>query len=214
MHYYKLELDSRGMTHHACRRILPIPAEHIVSTDVIKCSSVFDGSGFSIMRINTDSDVELPPGKCEAEDGNCQIDKISANNYLAMIVNRSCPVCSIVAKCKCFLMSAVYQTDNRVEWTVLGQDSASVRELVSRLREAGYTVNILAGGKFNEEMTLTAKEEKYLRIAFDQGYYDVPRRTDLDTLCERIGCSKSTLNVSLRNAERKIIRNYEVSRSN
>ncbi len=213
MHYYKLELDRSEMKdQHNCKAFLPIPSEHITSTDVIKCSSIGNGSGISIMRVTTDCEVEISDKKVVMENGDCQIDKVSTNNYLATITNGRCKLCSIVSECKCFLMSAVNRGD-KIEWTVLGQDSSCVRQLVSTLRDKGYTVNLLAGGKYNEDMTLTSKEEKYLRIAFDQGYYDVPRRTDLDSLCERIGCSKSTLNVSLRNAERKIIRNYEVSNS-
>lgn len=213
MHYYKIELDRSELSgQHTCRGLLPIDAKHIVATDVIRCSSQGDGGcGFSIMRVNTDSDVDLKEATYTLDGGEVQIDRISSNNYLASITNRKCFLCAMIGKCKCFLMSAVNRGD-KVEWTVIGQDSKSVRELVSLLRSKGYTVNLLAGGKFNESMSLTAKEEKYLRIAFDQGYYDVPRRTDLDTLCERIGCSKSTLNVSLRNAERKIIGNYELGR--
>ena len=212
-HYYKLELDRTEMTdQHNCKSFLPIDEGRVVSTDVIKCSSMGDGCGISIMRVITDSDIEIPESTISMNGGECQIDKVSSNNYLATITNHSCRLCGMVSKCKCFLMSAINKGD-KVEWTVLGQDSSCVRELVSELREKGYTVNLLAGGKYNEDMTLTSKEEKYLRIAFDQGYYDVPRRTDLDTLCERIGCSKSTLNVSLRNAERKIIRNYEISKT-
>ncbi len=215
MHYYKIELNRSELSgQHTCRGLLPIEPEHIVATDIIKCSSQGeDGCGFSIMRINTDTDVQIQDPTYQVVGGEVQIDKISTNNYLASITNRKCYLCALINKCKCFLMSAVNR-DDKVEWTIVGQDSSSVRELVATLREKGYTVNLLAGGKFNEEMSLTAKEEKYLRIAFDQGYYDVPRRTDLDTLCERIGCSKSTLNVSLRNAERKIICNYELGRSN
>ena len=213
MHYYKIELDKTEMDdQHSCRDLLPIDRDKISSTDVIKCSSSEDGCGFCIMRINTNADVDIKETVYGVNGGEVQIDKVSSNNYLATITNHSCKLCGMVSKCKCFLMSAVNKGD-KVEWTVLGQDSSCVRELVSELREKGYTVNLLAGGKYNEDMTLTSKEEKYLRIAFDQGYYDVPRRTDLDTLCERIGCSKSTLNVSLRNAERKIIRNYEISKT-
>ena len=213
MHYYKIELDRTEMAdQHSCRDLLPLEADKISSTDVIKCSSSEDGCGFCIMRVNTNSDVDVKETVYRVEGGEVQIDKVSSNNYLASITNTRCHLCAMINKCKCFLMSAISKGD-KVEWTIVGQDSSSVRELVSTLRDRGYTVNLLAGGKFNEEMTLTAKEEKYLRIAFDQGYYDVPRRTDLDTLCERIGCSKSTLNVSLRNAERKIIGNYEVGRN-
>ncbi|MCQ2079973.1 MAG: helix-turn-helix domain-containing protein, partial [archaeon] len=206
IHYYKLELDRNEMLDmHTCRSMVPIDPSKIISTDIIKCSSMNEeGRGFSIMRINTNGDVDLRDSKYEMDGGDCQIDKISSGNYLASITNNKCFLCRIISQSKCFLMSAVRQGE-KIEWTVLGQDSSCVRDLVSTLREKGYTVNLLAGGKFNEEMTLTPKEEKYLRIAFDQGYYDVPRRTDLDALCERIGCSKSTLNVSLRNAERKII---------
>ena len=56
--------------------------------------------------------------------------------------------------------------------------------------------------------TLTPKQEAYFETAMDLGYYDIPKRITLDELCAILGCSKSTLNVSLRTAESNIFHFY------
>jgi predicted DNA binding protein len=45
-------------------------------------------------------------------------------------------------------------------------------------------------------------------MAFELGYFDIPSRITLDELASRVGCSKSTLNIILRRAERKIISDH------
>ena len=112
--------------------------------------------------------------------GDCTIERISSTHYTAMVTNRSCYICSLISKSKCFLMSSVPVDGNIVEWTIAGPDSVTVHKLIASLKEYGYRVKFQAGGKFGDDMTLTPKEEKYLKAAFDRGYYNVPRRMDLE----------------------------------
>ena len=144
-----------------------------------------------MIRIFTDGKTEIPEGVTSTDLGDCTIERISSTHYTAMVTNRSCYICSLISKSKCFLMSSVPVDGNIVEWTIAGPASVTVHKLIASLKEYGYRV------KF-----------QHLKAAFDRGYYNVPRRMDLDALCEILGCSKSTLNVALRTAERKLICKY------
>jgi len=195
---------------HQCRTILPIPEEDSdgVSIEVVKCSSMESGIGFSVIRIITDGKTKIPEGKTTCDKGECVIERISSTHYTAAVTNRNCYLCELFGKTKCFLMSSVPVDESLVEWTVTGQDSAAVHDLIHRMKDYGYRVKFMAGGRYGDEMMLTPKEERYLKTAYDHGYYDVPRKVDLDGLCDSFGCSKSTLNVALRVAERKLICHY------
>ncbi|AGI47574.1 putative DNA binding protein [Thermoplasmatales archaeon BRNA1] len=210
MYYCRLAVD-RTMPYeeHPCRNILPLPANaEGVSLQVVKCSSIDSLTGYSLIRIITDGKTDIPEGKHETDGGECVVEKISSSHYTASVTNRKCFLSSLFSESKCFLMSSTPMEDGTVEWTVTGQDSAAVHTLTHKMKDLGYRVKFLAGGKFGDEMTLTPKEERYVKSAYDKGYYDVPRRIDLDGLCEALGCSKSTLNVALRTAERKLIAHY------
>ncbi len=58
----------------------------------------------------------------------------------------------------------------------------------------------------DRESRLTDRQEEVVRMACDLGYYDIPRRTDLNELAKRLGIGKSTLDVILRRAEGKLVR--------
>jgi hypothetical protein len=53
-------------------------------------------------------------------------------------------------------------------------------------------------------MELTPKQQQALQIAFDHGYYQWPRKTNLNDLALASGCNRRTLQENLRRAESKV----------
>ncbi|THE66543.1 bacterio-opsin activator [Salinadaptatus halalkaliphilus] len=53
--------------------------------------------------------------------------------------------------------------------------------------------------------TLTPKQWKALKLAYDGGYYDQPRSTDLETIAAELSISKSAVSQRLRAAEATIV---------
>ena len=87
-----------------------VPVDHTndgISLQVLKCSSTEDGEGISMIRIFTDGKTEIPEGVTSTDLGDCTIERISSTHYTAMVTNRSCYICSLISKSKCFLMSSV-----------------------------------------------------------------------------------------------------------
>jgi len=56
-----------------------------------------------------------------------------------------------------------------------------------------------------EDGPLTYHQEKVLRTAYDLGYYDIPRTATLADLSNKLGMARSTIDVVLRRAERRLI---------
>ncbi|MFA6642637.1 MAG: helix-turn-helix domain-containing protein [Methanomethylophilus sp.] len=209
MFYNRIVLDSILVPgKKVCRNLLPFDITDDMDTRVINCSFVADGVGHSIIRILTDGKKELPEGHTETPWGECSVTRFSSTHYTAVVLNRTCNLCAVVNQNHCFLLSSILVDKDHVEWMLVGADSRSVHKCVDAIRELGCHVRFVAGGNFSDQMALTPKEERYLAIAYEQGLYDVPRRIDLNGLCKIVGCSKSTLNVILRTAERKVISRY------
>ncbi len=55
---------------------------------------------------------------------------------------------------------------------------------------------------------LSEREEIIIKRAYDSGYFEQPRRNNLENLSDSLGITKSTLMRILRKAENKIIKNY------
>ncbi|WP_410767640.1 helix-turn-helix domain-containing protein [Haloferax sp. DFSO60] len=53
--------------------------------------------------------------------------------------------------------------------------------------------------------TLTARQREALRLAHGNGYYELPRGTDTETIASEMGVSRRTAEEHLRRAERKVM---------
>lgn len=140
--------------------------------------------------------------------GECEIMKISNQQYMAMVTNNNCMLASILSESGCFLTSAIPVSNDDIEWTIVGPNSTYIHNLITRMKTEGYGVRTLSTSQMNLDSVLTEKQEHCLRIAYEKGYYKVPKNITLEELCQLIDCSKSTLSVLMRNAESRIITNY------
>ena len=55
---------------------------------------------------------------------------------------------------------------------------------------------------------LTERQEEVIRVAFETGYFDFPRRVESTDLAKKLGISGSTLSEILRAAERRVFSEY------
>ena len=151
---------------------------------------------------------ELKEGMTSSLYGECEILKISPKQYLAMVSNNNCMLATILTESGCFLTSAIPFTDEIIEWGVLSLNSTYVDKMIERMKHEGYKVKMISTNKMNKETILTEKQEDALVMAYKLGYYSVPRKISIDELASNLNCSKSTLSVILREAERKLVFNY------
>ena len=56
--------------------------------------------------------------------------------------------------------------------------------------------------------SLPPRQHEALAVAFDAGYYDVPREASRSDVAESMGCAPSTASEHLRKAERRIVQAY------
>lgn len=144
----------------------------------------------------------------ETHLGKYTINRVSNTHYVAMVINNNCTVAQMVSESGCFITSASRVGDNEICWTVVGMDSGSIKKLMEVLRECGYAVEKTASFLPDVTPTLTMKQEAALKMAFENGYYEIPRKHNIHELCAKLEKSTSSFDVTLRTAEKKIISYY------
>lgn len=211
MHRCRILLDREELHRKGeppCHSFIPIRiGDEGVSVRIINCNVQDQTTGYSLIRVS-DVDNSLEPGRIESSVGDCSIIKVRNGQYMAFVTNRACPLAKVVGDSGCILSSAVPITDSLIEWTIIGPTSGSIHVLLRSMKDAGYKFEMVCSENLETTPVLTPKQEMYFTAAWESGYYDVPKRVSLDQLAETLNCSKSTLNVTLRTAERNIFDYY------
>lgn len=143
----------------------------------------------------------------ENDNGECAIDRISSHQFMAIVMNNNCELSRIMSESGCFITSAIAEGDD-ICWTIVGPNSTYVKNLIDRLNMEGFTTRRKSSFSTDYAALLSERQEEALRTALSEGFYEIPRKTKMDDLCKILNCSKSTLDVTLRTAERKIITHY------
>lgn len=206
----KILLDREAnVEEHPCHHFLPFSVDEDVHIRILTCSMIDEDSGHSVIGI-TDNCGAVKEGQYSKEDGKCDIVSVGSDSYMAIVTNMKCLLAKLINESRCFLVSAVPQTDTLIEWTVIGPSDGALSNLRRNMKKEGYKFKTQAIYDFDSKISLTTKEIGAFNLAMNLGYYDVPKRTTLDSMCAVLDCSKSTLNVRLRNAERKIFEHYKI----
>ncbi len=109
----------------------------------------------------------------------------------------------------CFLGSADYELkDGYVYWKLL-LTNEDLKLLLKKFEEMGVDIEIEEMSSYeHHEDSLTVKQEQIVKLAWEMGYFDTPRRISLKKLSEILGISAPTLSEILRRGLRKIVKEY------
>ena len=199
---------------NSCISVLPpyIRDNESVECEVTQCTCIQNKSGCSVIMISDPEGLlkeEITEReRCVNEFGESTIDRVSPTRLIAIVNNKDCKLSRIISDSGCFLTSGKYHDRNKIIMTIMGPNTTYLQNLIENIRANGYQVEKLSSSSSSFETMLSSKQEEALKLAFDNGYYEVPRRINLDQLSKMMGCTKSTLDITLRNAENKIISYY------
>lgn len=204
-------IDNKVPDGHPCHMLLPVKLKEGMKVEVTQCSCLTDGAGCSIMKI-----IETDSGYKESDYlgishhimGECSVIKVKKDLYLATAMNNNCRLAKILSESGCFLTSAVPQNDNEIEWTVFAPNKTYIKNLIARMKSEGYGVKMIIFELMEADMLLTPRQEEVIKYAFEHGYYESPKLINIDDLCKQFDCSKSTMSIIIRYAERKLIGSY------
>jgi predicted DNA binding protein len=165
-------------------------------------------------------DIQLKPERVESllselhrdkDLINIETMKSKSGHIYGSATSLRCTVCKDVARSKCFLAS-VGITSQGARWTVIGNND-SFRDLVAALERDKIPFEVKMKRNLEDSELLTARQEQILSIAFEQGYFDFPKKAGLEELAVLIGIRTSTLAEILRRGQKKILGEYLARRS-
>ncbi len=162
--------------------------------------------------------VEFELGDAEPADvlrairGNPFVAKASLNppergRALATVSTR-CMACHALATSSCFLVRANTRPDGLLDWELIADDRDAVSSLVGRLEKAGCDVTLGRLKEVEDQEALTRRQEEILRVAFERGYFDYPKRVSIRDLAATFHVSISTVSEILRKGQTKVFASY------
>ena len=90
-------------------------------------------------------------------------------------------------------------------WKLLVPRIVDARRLLSAsARPTGPHPQLIRAGAYRRAWGLTGRQERALRVAFQIGYFDYPRKASLATLASRLGVTRSTALELLRKGTTKL----------
>lgn len=183
-----------------------------LSIKVIKCVPREGSGGQSVVQIDTadgTTGTDLVD-KIRAIEPKCRVQLTSAGpgRFIGTVEANTCVVCKLVADTGCFLDSAASVSDGTVQWNILAPNAAALKSLHDKVTHLGCSVELKKISVLRTSSELTRAQERVLQMAYNLGYFDIPKKIDLARLAKNLEVSKATLDIMIRRAQRKIIANH------
>ncbi|TET91832.1 MAG: hypothetical protein E3J35_00825 [Methanomassiliicoccales archaeon] len=188
-----------------------IAEKYPVPIKFLECKPFGQAGGRSLIEIDKGGEqVEKMIEEMKSHPDICKIDLFPYKDgrVLGTVTTSRCVACQLLTGSDCFLVSATSRSDGWVEWDLISSTEDALSSLVGNLEESGCSVQILKKARLSKKSLLTKRQEEIVRIAFEMGYYDHPRKRTLRNLSKVFGISPSTLSEILQRGERKIVRQY------
>lgn len=131
----------------------------------------------------------------------------SSHGRLTGLVRAAGVISRCIADSDCFLLRASNESDATISWRVLGAEG-SFRRLLARLEGKGVDYRISDMSVVSSKRRLTERQEWILRLAFEKGYFDDPKKIHIRSLARLLEVSPPTLHESIRKTQRKILEEH------
>ncbi len=144
----------------------------------------------------------------ETETTEDHLTMVDENHATAIVNAGQCPICSVILNWDLFLVEA-YSTDSGdmiMRWLV--PDEATVSGFLARLDEDGVKFELIKKRNLTKRGDITSRQEYVVKTALDLGFFDYPKKVNLEGLSKRLNVSYVTLAEILRRAEKNIISSY------
>jgi len=137
-----------------------------------------------------------------------ELELVETDKAIGVVKCSECFGCRELLSTECFLVSAVSKEDGRLEYTIISSKNECLRQLMAKLEKANASPKLVKMKKLTKEEMLTDNQEKIVKMAYQKGYYDFPKRIGVKELAKIFNISPATLSEILRRGQKKIIESY------
>jgi predicted DNA binding protein len=174
----------------------------------LDCMPWGDSGGRGLLKLEgSKEDIKATMTMIEAHP---DVEKVVASTLkdggvVVTVTVRSCHACRALSSSECFLLSSTSTDEGDLLWTIIAPNDKSVIALVDELEEKGTSVRFVSISPIDHQDVLTTRQLATIKKAYREGYYDVPKRTNIKKLAKQSGASPSTVSEILQRAEKKIL---------
>ena len=137
-----------------------------------------------------------------------ELEMVESGKAIGVVKQEECYGCRELHSTNCHMVGAKSKEDGRLEYTIISSSNECLRKLMSKLEEASANPKLVKMKKLTSEEMLTENQEKIVKMAYQRGYYDFPKRTGVKDLAKIFEISPATLSEILRRGQKKIIESY------
>ncbi|MUM64295.1 bacterio-opsin activator [Acidianus infernus] len=153
--------------------------------------------------------IEFKGKEEDAKKLKWNLSRVSKFKYLGTIIVNE-PIERILSN---YIIMNGTATNDGMYWTVILSDYTELKKMLRDFVEHHIEVKVVKVIKVKSEDVLTARQEQILKIAFEAGYFDYPKKIRIKELAEKLNMSVSNLSEILRRAERNVIETFFRERS-
>ncbi len=141
-----------------------------------------------------------------------ELEQVETDRAIGVVKQEECFGCRELMSTDCFLVSAKSKNDGRLEYTIISSHNKCLRKLMAKLEAANASPELVKMKKLSRDEMLTDNQEKIVKMAYQRGYYDFPKRIGIKDLANIFDISPATLSEILRRGQKKIIESFFDSR--
>jgi predicted DNA binding protein len=162
-------------------------------------------------------EIFSPEGKVEAlsiklheKNSSKEEDLSITDDYhaTAIIDATECSICNSIRNWDLFLTAANSDKDGNMTMQWLVPDESTVSAFLQRLEKDGIKFELLKKRNLSKKRDITARQEFVIKTALELGFFEYPKKINLEGLSKRLNVSYVTLAEILRRAEKNIISSY------
>jgi len=114
----------------------------------------------------------------------------------------------LFAKHRCFQINGVLLQNSSVVFEVGSYERENLSRLFNELQKYVSVEMLFLGRSRFPTITLSKQQTIVLHLAFDNGYYDFPRKINAEELSRKLSLKASTVNEHIRKAENKLVKYF------
>lgn len=135
--------------------------------------------------------------------------RVGGNRLVGAVTSNGCVVCSAIINTTLgyFIGPAISEENCQMNYKLF-MNGEGIPSFLQSLHTKGIIYKIADITKIAPKKTLTTRQERVLKSAFELGYYDYPKKVSTEELSHSLNIAASTVAEILRRAERRIIGGY------
>ena len=129
--------------------------------------------------------------------------------FMALAETPACRLYSCVLNNGCFLIGEYGYPDKQyIRWRLISPSRKNLNGLLKELRSLGSDARVVEIEEPPKRSILTQKQERVLKKAIEDGYFNTPKKTSAKKIAAKLNISASTFSESLRRAMRRLAEQY------